>query len=515
MSAQPAEAVEDNPVIEPAEAEAEPGTDVIQPADLVSEEEMGKVLEFRTPTGSLTIRPNQKSLDPEQHAALLAIGIDTINDPGVMPHLRAFVHMNQIRALDPFARESYLIGRGQGNNRKWTMQVGIDGYRKMAAATRRFIRVKETVWTGTDDDDRSYRAVDDGKGGVVMRRVWYDQWPASRGWPGAARVTIEHYDEFGNVVETDAVADWGMYAPMMPKWEWHPTERGKKVYAYNPDGSQVMELSEMWAKGYSHMLAKCAEALAYRKAFPATMNGFYTHEEMHALDQQERNRVEAIARAKRQEAYAAAQAARNDVAAPTATTAGDGGEDGSEPAGPMTVPTVEEDVRQVAADTLPAVEDPLAALHAELEWQADILGHKPQRLAQRQVKAVKRNVEEFTVEDLLAVVGPLRAAVATRLAEQGNTDDATVYRTVPEDGVVDVETLFVVEGEAMPHDDGTDAAEDETDVADAVVDPDLPHPYENDPGEGTCIHCGELEDRPPHTDSEADTQNPSDDQTLL
>lgn len=214
--------------------------------------EPGKAVELHTERGHLTLRPGQARLDEDQRGALLAIGIDTVADPGVFPHLRAFVHMCQIRGLDPWAREAYLIGRGQGDKRKYTMQTGIDGYRKMAASTGRFIRVKDVLWTGSEDDDRSYRLDANG----VMRRVWYDQWPASRGWPGAAKAIIEHYDPAGNVVETEAVADWSMYAPFTDKWEWGET-RGQKKYLRNPDGSKVKELNEMWTKGPAHMLGKC------------------------------------------------------------------------------------------------------------------------------------------------------------------------------------------------------------------------------------------------------------------
>ena len=47
----------------------------------------------------------------------------------------------------------------------------------------------------------------------------------------------------------------------------------------------------MWTKGGAHMLAKCAEALAIRMAFPSRTSGIYTHEEMHRADQIEADRL--------------------------------------------------------------------------------------------------------------------------------------------------------------------------------------------------------------------------------
>lgn len=420
----------------------------VQPAE--ADAETGKVIELRTERGFLALRPTQSNLDPEQKASLLAIGIDTENDPGVFPHLRAFIHMCQTRNLDPWAREAYLIGRGTGQYRKWTMQTGIDGYRKMAAATGRFIRVKDVLWTGSDDDDRSYVAVDDGHGGVVMRRKWYDQWPASRGNPGAAKVVIEHYDEAGNVVTTAAVADWGMYAPYSPKYTG---PKGNRRKVLDDQGQEVLELNEMWSKGGPHMLAKCAEALAHRKAFPAAMSGIYTHEEMHRLDQAERERQQAEQRAARQRAYADAQ--RQQVAAHPQTVPGEvvppaqdqqAAQRPEQPSGPLpmsdddgepvhvseTVDEAAEVVRERArqverAHPEPSEDERAQWLRDEIDMLAQVLGQPTKALYQRQVRALRKNVDEFSADDLLRTVKALRPNGIAALARHGRTAEAEAY----------------------------------------------------------------------------------------
>ena len=449
--------------------EAQPQPPEPQSVDEAAESLGAMVVHHETPAGSLTLRPNQKELDNEQVWALKAIGIDTQQDPGVIPHLRAFVHMCQIRALDPFAREAYLIGRGKGANRKYTMQTGIDGYRKMGAATGRFIRVKKRLWTGADDDDRSYVQVTDEDGDVVRQRVWYDQWPAGRGNPGAAKVVIEHYDEDGNVTTTAAVADWEMYAPYNDVWEGSGQNRHPKR---NPDGSVVRELGEMWRKGGPHMLAKCAEALAYRMAFPAKMSGVYITEEMHRLDGEERNRRQ---REQQDARRAAMERSRGQRPEQAAEEAGDDVVDAELVEEPTpAAEAVTEAVAEMQADG----EEAQRLLLAELHWQAEAIGQKPAVLAKRRVQALRKNVEDFTAEELFPVVNGLRG-MAAEAAKRAGLDEAEAYAAVAVDGAgpIDVEALG---------------------VEDEPIDPvERPHEFEGD-DDGLCVECGLAKDVGPH-----------------
>jgi hypothetical protein len=509
--------VENEPLVEQPDGSwkhpmcAEP--EVVQPADVVDEETVGKVVAIQTKRGSLTLRPDQSELDPNQHAALVAIGIDFKTDPGIIPHARAFIHMCQIRQLDPWAREAYLIGRGQGDKRKYTMQTGIDGYRKMSGATKRFIRVKKTLWTGQDDDDRSFVRVTDEDGDVVMQRVWFDQWPASRGYPGAAKVVIEHYDERGDITTTAAVADWAMYAPFTDEWEWHPSQRGKKVYKTNPDGSRVQKLNDMWAKGYAHMLAKCAEALAHRKAFPAATSGFYVAEEMHRADQIEDDRM-ARERAQRRRTAMERQRMQSAPAVEQGSAPEPAGAAPSEPVPVADVvaevveqtradaPHEPQDAPESAQDSAPstapadapdapgeraavAPEERAGLLRAELAWQADTLGHSVTKLAQRQVRALRRNVEDFTAEELLTLVAGLRPVVVARLGH-ADREAANRYAAVTRDEAVRLDDILgVAEGEIMPEDDPRLDADPESEHEPVMVD-------------GACEVCGRFEDEAPH-----------------
>lgn len=450
----------------------------VQPADVVS---LSRDVVTQTPAGSLTLRPNQKELDQEQHWALKAIGIDTQKDPGVIPHLRAFVHMCQIRALDPFAREAYLIGRGRDNNRKYTMQTGIDGYRKMAKMTGRFIRVKATYWTGAEDDDRSYRMVEV-DGDFVMKRVWYDQWPASRGNPGAAKVVIEHYDEDGNITTTDAVADWGMYAPYNDVWEGTSGNRRPKRDA---DGKPVKELSEMWQKGGPHMLAKCAEALAHRRAFPNAVNGFYVTEEMHRLDGEERSRERSEKSQKRREAFEAAQREQR-----TATPVID--EEKADDV--VDAELVDEPTKadEAVTETVEAIkgdaDEARRLLRLELQFQSDVLGQPVRALAKRAMMKARTDLDDLDVDALYPLVNGLRSMVVSAARSSG-LPEAEAYAAMAVDGAgpIDVDALG-------PEDEATTGPD---------FDPEKPHPFEDD-GTGTedCVHCGLAEDVGPHPEDQ-------------
>lgn len=179
----------------------------------------------------LAIHEGQSTFTEKQLAALRQLGVGNASNADVA----IFFHQCVRTGLDPFARQIYMIER-QG---KQTIQTGIDGFRLIArrAADSRSgtVGYEDTLWCGPDG---------------AWTDVWLDQ-----SHPAAAKVTV--------------VRD-GARFPAVALWtEYVGTKR---------DGS----VTAMWQSKGALMLAKCAEALALRKAFPQDLSGIYTSDEMQA-----------------------------------------------------------------------------------------------------------------------------------------------------------------------------------------------------------------------------------------
>lgn len=138
--------------------------------------------------------------------------------------LRLFAYACQRTGLDPFSKQIYAIKRGG----KMTIQAGIDGLRAIAERTGQ-LSGSQTYWCGEDG-------------------VWADVWLNSK--PPAAAKTVLHR-----------------------KGAAHPFVGVARFADYNAGQG-------LWSKMPAAMIAKCSEALALRKAFPADMSGVYSTDEM-------------------------------------------------------------------------------------------------------------------------------------------------------------------------------------------------------------------------------------------
>lgn len=187
--------------------------------------------------------------NPEEKALVSAAGLvhteqNGTQTPAPRPVVAAFLQHCNRTGLDPFARQIYAIARKTRGNLQWTTQVSIDGARLVAERSGRY--EGQTTPEFTSD-------------GENWTQVWLSDEP-----PRAARVGVY---KAGFREPLYAVALWEAYAVYQDVWE-----NGRKT--------DQQKLSAMWSKMGPLMLAKCAEMLALRKAFPQDLSGLYSTEEM-------------------------------------------------------------------------------------------------------------------------------------------------------------------------------------------------------------------------------------------
>lgn len=208
---------------------------------------------LRTVT-ELSIDPEQLAFTEAQRSALAQLGIEDAPEGDQM----LFFHQAKRTGLDPFAKQIYMLGRRtkvkewdekqRKQVEKWvmkyTIQTGIDGYRvtghRLAAQRGDEIEVEDTLWCGESGS-------------------WSDVWLDRKNPPLAAKYTV-----IKNGKRYSAVAMYDEY-----------------VQTVTFDG--VTKPNSMWAKMPANQIAKCAEAAAWRKAYPNDFSGIVLEDTAQAI----------------------------------------------------------------------------------------------------------------------------------------------------------------------------------------------------------------------------------------
>lgn len=359
------------------------------PTEAPKTESAGTTVADLSRSAALEIKGQQSWWTAPQRAALASIGLADTPDGDLI----AFLHLCQATGLDPFRREIYLIGRKQGSGQRaeirWTAQTGIDGFRFIAERTGEYLGRTDPEWCGPDGQ-------------------WRDVWLAEEP-PAAARVQVKRRNpDGGDPIVTTGTVMYREFCPM--KDEWVDNKRtGNKV----PQGQ--------WGTMPAHMLAKCAEAFAIRSAFPRQVSGVYLHEEMQKADEAAKEAAaaeQAEARRKARE-DAREQGVRRPWAAREGVVLTPPSEEAPEavvePQEAAAEPPVDDDGIEDAVlveDGVPTIDRD--ALFAELDEQAKTLNVTRAALTRRWAAQHRKNVEDATDEELLAVVIGYREMVASK-----------------------------------------------------------------------------------------------------
>lgn len=149
-----------------------------------------------------------------------------------------FLRVSELRGLNPLFRESHLIKSSDG---RINVMVGIDGFRKLAEQTGQY----------------------KGQGQAIFDGEYEGPIPEWKGKPAHCTVTVHRE---------------GFEEPMVGE-SWLEEDGMVTGYADSREGQRA---NGQWATRTRTMLSKVAEARAIRRAFPRSVAGLYTDDEIAA-----------------------------------------------------------------------------------------------------------------------------------------------------------------------------------------------------------------------------------------
>lgn len=179
----------------------------------------------------------------EQWALVKRTLMDTDSVKFSDDEFKLFVNQAKRTGLDPFTRQIYATKTGG----KMTVQATIDGLRLIAQRSGEYQGQTRPIWF--DDEGKEYRV-----------------WPKKKGYPYACEV---------------GVYKAGFKEPLYGMAIFEEYVAKHKDYKTNE-----IKVGYMWQKMPALMIAKVAEALALRKAFPNDLSGLYSSEEIPQTEDQ-------------------------------------------------------------------------------------------------------------------------------------------------------------------------------------------------------------------------------------
>lgn len=171
-----------------------------------------------------------------------------------------FLHVCAHVGLDPLRRQIYafVFNKDKPDRRNMAIVTAIAGLRTIADRTGNYMPDANEPVFEFDDAAKSPT----NPHGIVSCCVTVNKHAHGAWFPVKGKV---YWDEF---------------APISEEWDWRDDDRtGKRVR--RPTGKKILD--GKWSQMPKHMLAKCAEALALRKAWPDEIGNVYEETEFDKL----------------------------------------------------------------------------------------------------------------------------------------------------------------------------------------------------------------------------------------